>query len=154
MRVIRGKDINTHMTDEEIRTFLDQEKNSIMTLIPDTKYLDYIVAKTPQNYYRIMISYREFSLGKYILNPIYGVKPLTKDFKNDIQFFSVRAIREALKKGVRITQKEIQFLYTLLSNTEINSELFIEIMRTAYYLPSEYKNKFLQAARMASYSFN
>ena len=151
MHVIRGNDATKRLTDEDIQAFLAFERETIVSLVPEEKYLDYIAIRTPQKYYRVMASYREFSLFKYILNPIYGVNKLSDIWKNDIKFFTIRAIREALKRGLHATQKEITFLYNMLSSTELNSSVFVEVMRTAYYLSDEYRSKFMQVARIASY---
>lgn len=152
MHVVIGNSAEKRVTDEEIQIFLANEHDMMVSLVPEEKYLDYLAIKTPQNYYRIMASYREFSLFQYILDPIYGTKKMTDNWKNEIKFFTIRAIREALKKGLRATQKEIQFLYSMLSSTEVNSSTFIEVMRTAYYLPNEYKDRFASAARIANYT--
>lgn len=152
MHVIQGKGNSRKLTDEEIQAFLATERNELVTLIPDEQFFDYVAIKTPQNYYRVMASYRNFSLFKYILDPMYGAQVMTDSWKEDIKFFSIRAMCIALRNGMKLTSTEIKYLYSSLKETPIGSSLFLEIMAVVYYLPIEYRDKFVQIANMISYS--
>lgn len=153
MHIITGKsDTGRHLTEEEIMGFLAIEKETVISLVPEEKYLDYTAVKIPQNFYRVMASYREFSLFKYILDPIKGANKITESWKKDIQFFTVRAIGQILKRGIHITQKETDYLFNALSSDKIQSSLFYEVLKAAFYLPKEDRDRFEQALRMASYS--
>ena len=152
MHVIQGKGNSRKLTDEEIQAFLATERNELVTLIPDEQFFDYVAIKTPQNYYRVMASYRNFSLFKYILDPMYGAQVMTDSWKEDIKFFSIRAMCVALRNGMKLTSTEIKYLYSSLKETPIGSSLFLEIMAVVYYLPIEYRDKFVQIANMISYS--
>lgn len=152
MHVIQGKGNSRKLTDEEIQAFLATERNELVTLIPDEQFFDYVAIKTPQNYYRVMASYRNFSLFKYILDPMYGAQVMTDSWKEDIKFFSIRAMCIALRNGMKLTSTEIKYLYSSLKEAPIGSSLFLEIMAVVYYLPIEYRDKFVQIANMISYS--
>ena len=139
------------LTDDEVAAFCAHEKEVIEELVPDASFLDYVVRKMPQGYFRILVSYREVSIIKYILDPHYGVHEITKSWKQDIRKFSIKALKTTITNGTLLSKKEISFLYKALSQEEIGSPLFFEIMRIAYYLPLEHKDRFVQIARMTSY---
>ena len=152
MHVIKGKNGGHKLTDEEVQAFLAAERNELVTLIPDEQFFDYVAIKTPQNYYRVMASYRNFSLFKYILDPVYGAQVMTDSWKEDIKFFSIRAMCIALRNGMKLTSTEIKYLYSSLKEAPVGSSLFLEIMTVVYYLPVEYRDKFVQVANVISYS--
>ena len=140
-----------NLTEDEIAAFCALEKDTISKLIPDEQFFDYVVNKTPQNTYRIMVSYREVSLMTYLLDPRYGVHKMSKAWQADMQLFIVKALYTTITNGILLNSKEIEYMHKILSSYDLSAPIVQEVLRVAFYLPPRLKDQFDTAARMAAY---
>lgn len=133
-------------TKEEIIHFCNKEKQFMLDLVPEKKFLDYIITNKNNNY-QINCLYRNISIYKYFLNSL---------DENDINLWILAIYRQLCKIICQasmqepITFNEKQFLLKII-DSYMDKQCILIINNFIKYLDVEIKQKLIYSNKYLNY---